>query len=103
MRKRIAELEEALERCRRHNGELSASNQTFLEHARTLTRERNNLRRMQLLAKLTVADHDAVRNSITTIRAAQSEISSRLAAIAVLFEIETKKPETVVNMESPPQ
>lgn len=103
MRKRIAELEAEVDRLRRHNLELCSSNQTFVEHARTLTRESNNLRRMQLMAKLTVADHDNVRNSIATVRAEQAEINARLATIAALFEIETKKPETVTNMESPPQ
>jgi regulator of replication initiation timing len=94
MQRRIEALTEECEQLRRRTKHLEQTQVTFVEHARTLTIERNNLRRNQLLAKLTVADHDAVRNAIATIRAAQAEINSRLEAISALFEIETKTTKT---------
>jgi prefoldin subunit 5 len=67
------------------NQQLRVSNKTFLDHARTLTVERNQLRKTQLLARINMVDFDNLRASLATVRAAQEEINTRLTAIQAIF------------------
>jgi hypothetical protein len=56
------------------------------ERCQLLERERNQLRRMQLLARLNMADFQNLTASIATIRSAMEEAQIRLTNIENLFK-----------------